>query len=271
MKIICLVGRKGGLGRTTTTLSLSGAFAQDGLRVLCVDMDGQASLSRCLFGNRHVEETHPANTVAGLFDPRYDPLPEEVIQPTRFKNISLLAAGDGLEPFGIPTTERLGEEQWVLKRFFAEVEKDFDLVLIDTGPNTTTLTSWSSLAASDYVLSPVLPDAFGTQSVISVQRLTESVQRRANPRLRILGYFINMFQKNAVNQAYEQTLRGLHGGQVLKTVVPLQVVYREAVAERTPVTILKPKVKAAKVVRELVDEVSERMMGPVSLELKGAA
>ena len=67
---ICLLARKGGTGKTTTTLSLAGALAQDGARVLCVDLDSQGSLSRVVYGPTEVEGLHPACTSAGFFDAR---------------------------------------------------------------------------------------------------------------------------------------------------------------------------------------------------------
>ena len=75
---ISLLARKGGVGRTTTTLNLAGVWAKEGARVLCFDMDSQASLSRCLLGSELVETRHASETIAGLFDQRYDPEPEEV-------------------------------------------------------------------------------------------------------------------------------------------------------------------------------------------------
>jgi len=228
--------------------------------VLCLDMDGQASLSRALFGSQHVEGTHPASTIAGLFDDRYDPSPSDVIQATPFHNLSLVAAGDALESHNVPHPDQRTTEQYTLQRFLSEVHDQFDIVLIDTGPNTTGLLGWSSLAASDFVLSPVLADSFGTQSVISVQRHVEAVQSHVNQGLRILGYVLNMIQRNTVNAAYEQTLRQLHAGQVLKTSVPLATAYREAIAERAPITLLKAKTKAARVIKSLTKEIGDRIV-----------
>jgi len=255
---ISLLARKGGVGRTTTTLNLAGAFAEDSLRVLCLDLDGQASLSRAIFGSQHVETTHEANTVAALFS-GCDPEPRDIIQTTPFDGISLVAASDGLEAFSIPARDA-GDRQWALHNFIHEVQDDFDIILIDTGPNTTVLPAWAALVASDFVLSPVLADSFGTQSVISVQRHVEEVQRGPNKNVRILGYMLNMLQKNAVCQAYELTLRQLHGPQVFETTLPLMAAFREAIAERSPITIHKPRCKAAKLIRQLAEEITDRIV-----------
>lgn len=256
---ICLLARKGGTGKTTMALNLAGSFVNSGLRVLLLDLDGQGSLSRCLLGPAKVESTHPANTIAGLFDPRFDPSPDDILLSTRFERLSLVASSDALEAFNRPTPTESGEAQFVIRRFLDEVTSRFDMVIVDTGPNTQGLLAWAALAASDFVLTPVLADPFGSHAITHVQRLVEEVQVRVNRKLRIVGHLLNMIQKNAVQQAYEQTLRQIHGGQILSTTVPLLAPYREAIAERAPITLLKPKVKASKLIAEVAEEIESRI------------
>lgn len=260
MLTLSLLARKGGVGRTTTVFNLASAWAKEGHRCLYLDLDSQASLSRCLLGSEVVETAHPGETLAGIFDARFDPEPEEVIRATQFENLSVVSSGDALEHFNVTNPAKSGSQQFVLREFLEEVKGQFDVTLIDTGPNTCGLLSWASLVASDFVLSPVLCDAFGTQSIISVQRLTEHVQTTANPGLQIAGYFINMRQKNAVMDAYEQTLRRVHGGQMLKTVLPLAAAYRQAVVERTPLLMKKGRSKPVKTIIEFSEEVASRML-----------
>ncbi len=268
---ICVMSRKGGTGKTTNALNLAGSFVNDGLRVACLDLDGQGSLSRCLLGPARVESMHPANTTAGLFDPKYDPTPDDLIQPTRFDRLFVVPSSDALETFNRPSPAEAGEAQFVIRRFLDEAANRIDLAVIDTGPNTSGLLGWAALAASDFVLTPILPDPFGSHAIIHVQRLVEESQVKVNPKLRIAGYLLNMVQKNAVQQAYEQTLRQIHGGQVFTTVVPLLAPYREAIAERAPVTLLKPKVKASKVVKAVAEELEARITAAIGTTKKEVA
>lgn len=256
---ISVLARKGGTGKTTTALNLAGSFVNDGLRVLLIDLDGQGSLSRCLLGPSKVESMHPANTAVGLFDPRFDPAVDEVLQPTRFDRLSLLPSNDALEAFNRSNPTEAGEAQFVIRHFLGEAHGKFDMAVIDTGPNTTGLLAWAALAASDFVLTPVLADPFGSHAITHVQRLVEEVQVRVNRKLRICGYLLNMMQKNAVQQAYEQTLRQIHGSQMFRNTIPLLGMYRQSIAERAPVTLLKPKVAASKIVKIVADEIEERI------------
>ena len=70
---------------------------------------------------------------------------------------------------------------------------------------------------------------------------------------------LSMLQKNAVNNAYRQTLRQLHGTQVLDAEIPLAAAYKEAIARRGPVTTIKPRVKASMIIRELANEIEARL------------
>jgi chromosome partitioning protein len=148
-----------------------------------------------------------------------------------------------------------------IRRMIASVSDRFDVVLIDTPPNTNVATTLTGIVAADFVLSPVAADAFGTQSIISVQRaVAEAV--RYQPDLKILGYVLNQLQHNGVNDAYVKMVRQLHGMQVLETEIPLAVAYREAMALRLPISHHKPKLKPAKLIAALVDEINERIEAP---------
>lgn len=257
---LSVLTRKGGVGRTTTVTAISSVWAKEGARVLLVDLDSQASLSRCLLGSEFVESTHASETVAGVFDERYDVEPEDVIHPTEFEGLSLLPACDALEEHNVTKPWLLERhQQTVLRDFLKDAEELFDVVLIDTAPNTVGLTAWAALAASNFVMSPVLCDSFSTQSIISVQRLVEQVQMKVNPELEILGYFINMRQKNAVMNAYEETLRKVHGSMVFDTVLPLAAQYRQAIAERTPLAFKKGKAKAILTMFDFAQEINDRI------------
>lgn len=263
MGAICfsMLARKGGVGRTTTSMNLAGVWAKEGARTLCIDLDSQASLSRCLLSSSVVESLHPSRTVAALFDSQLEPEPEDVIHATDFEGLSVVPACDRLEEFNVTKPWTKGDQQLCLRRFINELGEDYDIVICDTGPNTCGMSAWAALAASHFVLSPVLCDAFGSQSIISVQQLVEHVQTTCNPSLRILGYFINMRQANTVMEAYENTLRRIHGPMVFSTVLSLAACYRQAVAERTPLAFKKGRSQPVKALFELAEEINTRICG----------
>ena len=186
--------------------------------------------------------------------------PEEVIHETPIKNIFVAPSCDTLDKLATPS---IPKDVMTVQRMIADVEGRFDVVLIDTPPNTNVATTLSGMVAANFILSPVAADAFGTQSIISVQRAVgEAV--RYQPDLRILGYVLNQLQKNGVNDAYVKMVRQLHGQQVLETEIPLAVAYREAMSLRLPISQYKPKLKPAKIIAELVDEITARIESATS-------
>ena len=251
---ITMLARKGGVGRTTLTCSMAGELGRRGARVLCIDVDGQASLSRVFFGSAKIEQLDPSETVAAVMA-NYGSEVDEVIHQTAIENIAVLPACDALEKLAVP---EVGENVTAIRDVIMSVADRFDVVLIDTPPNTNVATSWAAVVASDYVISPVPADAFGTQSIISVQR-TVGDAVALNPNVRILGYVLNQVQRNGVNDAYVAMVRQLHGSQVFATEVPLAVAFREAMSVRTPISHHKPRSKASKVIASLVDEINERI------------
>lgn len=249
-----MLARKGGVGRTTLSVSIAGELASRGARVLCIDLDGQASLSRVFFGSEIVEGFAPQETAAAVIA-EYGSDPSEVIHATDFENISVVPAGDALEKLAVPETN---SSVTTIRDLLSEVSVSFDVVVIDTPPATGVATTMAGVVAADFVLSPVVADAFGTQSIISVQR-TVSEAVRFQPNLRILGYVLNQLQRSAINDAYVKTARQLHGDQVFATEIPLAVAYREAMSVRKPIGLHKPRTKAAKLIKELVNEMTTRI------------
>lgn len=252
---LTILSRKGGVGRTTNAINLAGAFAEKDVSVLLLDLDGQASLSRVFLGSTEVESLRPQETVAAIFQGETP----EVIRSTDYPGISLVPSNDSLEPLVTAVKRDFHRDQYLIREFLESLGTEYDLCIIDTPPHTNVSSVFSALVASHYVLSIVPADAFGVQSISSVINLVASVQSGPNPSLLVLGYVLSMLQRNSVNGAYRKTLRGLHGGQVFDIEIPLAAAFKEAVAARGPVTHLKGRTKAAKIIRELATEIEKRL------------
>ena len=156
---LVFLNRKGGVGKTSTTFHLAGAFARSGRRVLLLDTDPQASLTQGFFGPEWTEAVPPGNTIAALFGEDYVPDPVGLIVPTGFAGIDILPGSEHLNRFNLPGPEG-DPRQTSLRDLIAEVRDAYDAILIDCPPNLC-LCSWSALAAGDGVVVPVQPEDFG--------------------------------------------------------------------------------------------------------------
>jgi chromosome partitioning protein len=251
------LNRKGGVGKTSSVFHLAGHFARRGRKVLVCDLDPQASLSQGFFGPAYVELLPREATVAALFDDALDPDTDEVIHKSPFENLWIVPASNDLTDYNTPHPET-AENQEALRDFLAEVREDFDTVLIDCPPNLQ-LCSWAALLASDFVVVPVIPEDFSSQGLIYVQQAIDAAMTRKNPRLRLMGYMLTMYNRQlGIHKAYEKLLREQYGELVLDAVFPLATAYKEAVSRRKPISADKPSSAPADSIAELGKELLGR-------------
>jgi chromosome partitioning protein len=259
MPVISSIALKGGVGKTTLTHMAAGAFALSGRRVLCLDNDGQASLSSGIFGPSVVEGLDPASTIAALYA-GLDPLPEQVIMASGIPGVDVVAGSRAAGRFNTPEPhEAPAEVQLCLRTFIDEIRDSYDVILIDNPPNLCAA-SWAALIASEHLFVPVVPEDYGSASLSPVFESVALVRSGPNPRLNLLGLVLSMVQPRlAVHQIYEQTLRELHGDGIFATRIALAADIKEAISQRRPVTHYKPRGASTKAFKALVDEMLARM------------
>jgi chromosome partitioning protein len=256
--VITLLNLKGGVGKTSTCHHLSGTFARAGLKVLCVDNDPQASLTMGFYGPEAMRSIDPDESVAALYAPHLAPIPEVLIRPTGFDNISIIPGSEALTPYNITPASEWPLSERGIADLLGEVRSSYDIILIDCPPNLH-LCSWAALVASDYLIVPLQAEDYGSQGLGPVQRSIQAVRSGPNPALHTLGYLLTMYDKRlGIHAAYESMLRQMYGDVVFTAPFPLAKDYKEAVAARQPISHYKPKSAAAKAARAVADEVLHR-------------
>jgi chromosome partitioning protein len=244
--ILSLIARKGGSSKTTTALNLAGAAldAGDG-PVLLIDMDSQSSLSKSLIGPDAVRQLRPDQTVQAVAD--RSRAAGDVVRETSIPGLLLLPSYSDLR---VPPDAALNLSGI-----------DPVVTVIDTPPDIRDSAIRCALLASHAAISPVVPEAWGLQSVPEVQHLLMGTGVISNERLVFAGWLMSMVQRVGMHTVCEQTMRRLHGATVYDTVVPHAVVFKEAGAAGVPVTHHAPKSAAAKVTRAVYAETIQRMHG----------
>mgnify|MGYP001582970215 CR=1 FL=1 len=178
LQVITVINFKGGSGKTTTAAHLAQKLALDGYRVLAIDLDPQASLS-ALHG---VQPEFDLNDGGTLYDAiRYDdPVPlRDVVQKTYFTNLDLIPGNLELMEFEHDTPRAIIERSG--KFFFtrigdalAEVEQDYDVVVIDCPPQLGFLTM-SALSAATAILVTVHPQMLDVMSMCQFLLMTSNL------------------------------------------------------------------------------------------------
>ena len=251
--IIAITNQKGGVGKTTTACSLMDGLHQRGARVLGVDLDPQGSLGFCL--GLDIENCATVYDVlkgtAGIHD---------VIMKSDCGDIlpsNILLSAAELE-FNRPGRE------FLLKNALAEVEEEYDYIIIDTPPALNVLTVNAYVAADGLVI-PMAPEILSLLGVSQIRETIDTVRRCYNSRLRVLGIVLNKFnQRFTLNREVldmaEQIAKQLDTS-VFQSRIRSGVAVAEAPAHGESVLSYAPDSKVARDFRLLINEIA-RMYDP---------
>ena len=184
MRIIALMNQKGGVGKTTTTVNLGAALAEAGKRVLLIDLDPQAHLTI----NYGVD---PNPESASLYDVLVEEKPlAEAVQHVG-ERLDLVASSIDLAAAEVELVSVMGREM-ILKKRLEAVGAHYDFVLFDCPPSLGLLTI-NALASASEVIIPMQPHFLAMQGVAKLLETVQLVNKRMNPRLRVAGIVLTMF------------------------------------------------------------------------------
>ena len=182
--IVSLVNQKGGVGKTTTAVSLAVALGRSGQRVLLVDLDPQANATSALGVD--------GSDSAGTYDAILDETPiTDCIIPVESEHVSVVPSSAELSGAEVELVPVMARERR-LTNALAQVRDDFDWILIDCPPSLGLLTI-NALTASDAVIIPVQCEYMALEGLSRLMETLDLVKRNLNPRLHVLGVVLTMF------------------------------------------------------------------------------
>ena len=252
LKTIPIINNKGGVGKTTTTVNVAAGLARRGREVLLVDLDSQGSASVSL-GVDH-DDLSPSSAEV-LFGERSI---REAIRPTAAENIDLLTGSLELANADVRLKEQ-DRGQYRLADVLAEVEDEYQTILIDCAPSTSIL-SVNALVAADAFIIPVTPSYLALEGVVSLGEVVRRVRRGIGEAAPILGIALTMVDRNDAQEdgAIDQ-LRNHYGGKVFDTEVRTDPKLEEAPGRNRDISRYAPDSQGAADYRALVDEIEERL------------
>jgi chromosome partitioning protein len=244
-RVIAFANQKGGVAKTTTTLNLAAAFAEEGHRVLCVDMDPQGNLTMS-------QGFDPEAVERSMFDVLVHDLPiREVIHTAE---VDVAVSSIDLAGAEMALSMKIGRER-SLERALRAVKGDYDFVCVDTPPSLGLLTV-NALTAADKVIVPVQCEYLSMRGLIQLQNTLSMIRDNLNPDVDIAGILPTMVDtrtlhaREALEILEENFGDRLFGARIRKTV-------RFAEAPVRGMSVLKydPTGPAADAYRRLAKEV----------------
>lgn len=248
MLVWTVANQKGGVGKTTTTVALGGLAAEQGLRVLLLDLDPHGSLSSYFRQDPDTQEKSAFN----LFDPTEVNIKERIesiVINTGYENLDIIPAATALA-----TLERQRVSQdglgLVVSRALVKVADDYDLVLIDTPPLLGVLLI-NALAACQHLIIPVQTEFLALKGL---ERMVGTLKMMSRSRRQALEYTIVpvMYDRRTkASIATLRTIRNTYAETEWPGKIPVDTQFRNASGEGVPPHIYNAKSHGVEAYRSL--------------------
>lgn len=249
-KKIIFYNQKGGVGKTTATLNLGSALADEGYKVLLVDFDAQRNLTASISGNTNKATIYQVLT--GQEDVK------NAIQPTLVRNLYLISGSLDIAGLSLELADQENSEYY-LKKALKPIEEDFDYILIDCPPSLG-LETMNALVWASYVIIPLQCEYLAMEGLNLIMRTISNVKKKLNPDLKILGILFTMYSTRAnLNQEVVEDISEFFPDLVLKTIIPRTVRLAEAPSHGLPINYYDRSNKGAKAFCDLAKEVISRV------------
>lgn len=227
--VITIANRKGGVGKTTTTLNLAYSLKELGKKVFVIDLDPQANLTRC-FGIENANEL--TETIGHL-------LMAELEEEENYSVEEYILSYDGIDfipssiYLSVTETQMKSEtgSERILSSILEPMREQYDYILIDTSPSLNILTI-NALCASDSVLIVADTQLFAIVGIGELLKTIQKIKKRVNPKLKVQGILLTMCEnrtnlsKTLTEQVEEMFQKKI---KVFQTKIPKTVKVGEAI------------------------------------------
>ncbi|MBE0698383.1 MAG: ParA family protein [Anaerolineaceae bacterium] len=245
--IISIANEKGGVAKTTTTLSLGAALAETGLEILLVDLDAQSNLSLAVNAENNPSLPTMANVILEGLPAR------SALRETQIPRLKIIPSNAelGLAERFLPIRQAY---ETTRSRAFRDINWEFDFIIMDCPPFLGAV-SYNAMMASDLLLMPTQAEYFSINALRNMMGLIRRIRVQGNPRL-TYRLLLTMFdRRNRIHRSMTEQLRSTFGGGVLETVIEIDTKLRESPIAGVPILVHAPKSRSALQYRALAQEI----------------
>ena len=250
-RILAIANRKGGVGKTTTTVNVATAMAAAGKKVLVIDLDPQGNASTSLGIDK--KGSMPSSYDILLGNRR---LTDAVVW-TEIPGFSIVPSSPDLAAAEIELVD-VEKREFALKKAISKEAVNYDYILIDCPPSLSLITV-NALVASDAVIVPLQCEFLALEGISDLIRNINTIKKNFNPGLVLQGVVLTMYDKrNNLTQMVEDDVRNFFGKKVYDTVMPRNVRISEAPSHGKPVLLYDFKCPGSQAYIGLTKEVLKR-------------
>lgn len=246
--VYSIASQKGGVGKSSSAISIAAGLARRHRRILLIDIDSQANASKVLLTN--YPDLRKEQTLCVTILDR-QPLP---IHATTIAGLDIVPSHILLSDTDMELTTAIDHRESRLRDQLRRVQDDYDFVLVDCPPALNWLTI-NALTASNEVIVVIEPGYFELESTLQIGKTLKEVQELFNPDLRLRGFLFNKSDATINSKTSLKVLRQTYGDFVLNTIIPRNVDLKDASFNRQDIFSFSPHSKAAAAFDRLIEEV----------------
>lgn len=258
MKILCISNQKGGVGKTTTALSLAFELSHFGYRTLLIDLDPQANATSGIGFESDISTT-------GIYQGLLSDSLEASIHETNIPNLWICPSHQDLAAAELELVSTIGRElklKDLIESLARSEMESFDFVVIDTPPTLGLLTI-NALTAATHLVVPMQCEYFALEGLSQLKKTVDLVQARLNRDLKLFGILLTMFDsRNNLSHQVAAEIERFFPEIIFKTRIPRNIRLSESTSFGKPIQEYDPRCRGAQAYQDWGKELLKRLMLP---------